>query len=119
MDDEPFDLETAELVSFNRRLEMREGTLRREIVFRTPTGKRIRLASCRLVSFHHRHLAAIRYEVVAEDAEADLVISSEIINRQPLPVQASDPRMAEGFVGRVLHPESEPLVHVRSNGFHY
>ena len=37
---------------------MREGTLRREIVFRTPTGKRIRLASCRLVSFHHRHLAA-------------------------------------------------------------
>ena len=68
VDDEPFDLETAELVSFNRRLEMREGTLRREIVFRTPTGKRIRLASCRLVSFHHRHLAAIRYEVVAEDA---------------------------------------------------
>src|SRR5918994_1237559 len=46
VDDEPFDLETAELVSFNRRLEMREGTLRREIVFRTPTGKRIRLASC-------------------------------------------------------------------------
>jgi alpha,alpha-trehalose phosphorylase len=104
VDDEPFDLETAELVSFNRRLEMREGTLRREIVFLTPTGKRIRLASCRLVSFHHRHLAAIRYEVVAEDAEADLVISSETINRQPLPVQTSDPRMAEGFVGRVLRP---------------
>ena len=104
VDDEPFDLETAELVSFNRRLEMREGTLRREIVFLTPTGKRIRLASCRLVSFHHRHLAAIRYEIIVEDAEADLVISSEMINRQPLPVQTSDPRMAEGMVGRVLQP---------------
>jgi alpha,alpha-trehalose phosphorylase len=104
VDDEPFDLETAELVSFNRRLEMREGTLRREIVFRTPTGKRIRLTSCRLVSFHHRHLAAIFYEVVAEDAEADLVISSETINRQPLPVQTTDPRVAAGFVGRVLKP---------------
>ena len=104
VDDEPFDLETAELVSFNRRLEMREGTLRREIVFLTPTGKRIRLASCRLVSFHHRHLAAIRYEIIVEDPEADLVISSEMINRQPLPVQTSDPRMAEGMVGRVLQP---------------
>ena len=37
-------------------------------------------------------------------AEADLVISSEMINRQPLPVQTSDPRMAEGFAGRVLQP---------------
>jgi alpha,alpha-trehalose phosphorylase len=104
VDDEPFDLERSELVFYNRRLDMRDGTMRREIVFVTPTGKRIRLSSCRLVSFHHRHLAATQYEVVAEDADAELIISSEMINRHPLPVDTSDPRMAQGFVGRVLRP---------------
>ena len=105
VDDEPFDLERSEILSYNRRLEMGEGLTRREVVFVTPTGKRIRLTSTRLVSFHHRHLAAISYEVTAEDADAELIISSEMINRSPLPVETADPRMAQGFVGRVLRPE--------------
>ena len=56
------------------------------------------------MSFAHRHLAAITYELSAEDAKADVVISSELRHQQPLPVDSSDPRLAVGFVGRVLHP---------------
>ena len=114
VDDEPFDLERSELVSYNRRLNMQDATLRREIVFVTPTGKRVRLATCRLVSFHHRHLAAIRYEVVAEDADVEFTISSEIVNRQNLPADTSDPRMAQGFAGRVLCPQGRVAEGLRA-----
>ncbi len=114
VDDEPFDLERSELVSYNRRLDMQDATLRREVVFVTPMGKRIRLSSCRLISFHDRHLAAIRYEVVAEDADVEFIISSEIVNRQNLPVDTSDPRMAQGFEGRVLRPHGQVAEGLRA-----
>ena len=52
----------------------------------------------------HRHLVGIEYELTAEDADTDILISSELVHRPPLAVDSSDPRLAEGFVGRVLHP---------------
>ena len=69
-----------------------------------PGGKRMHLRTVRLVSFAERNLAAIEYELFAEDADAEIVISSELANRQPLPVETADPRVAVGFVGRVLQP---------------
>src|SRR5215472_7414918 len=104
VDDEPFVLTTAEILSFRHTLDFRDGTLRRDVLWTTPSGKRLRLRTVRLVSFSHRHLAAIEYELTAEDADAEVVISSELANRQPLPVNTADPRLAEGFIGRVLHP---------------
>jgi alpha,alpha-trehalose phosphorylase len=104
VDDEPFVLTNAEILSFRRVLNLRDGTLKRDVRWATPSGKHIRLRTMRLVSFNHRHLAAIEYELTAEDADTEMVISSELANRQPLPVVSGDPRLAEGFVGRVLHP---------------
>ncbi|MEM7025887.1 MAG: glycoside hydrolase family 65 protein, partial [Pseudomonadota bacterium] len=104
VDDEPFDLARAELLRFDRMLDMKEGVYRRNVTWISPSGKRIRLQTTRLVSFVHRHLAAMQYELMAEDGDVDFVIASELINRQPLPVDTDDPRMGEGFAGRVLHP---------------
>ena len=104
VDDEPLLLTQAEILSFRRTLDFRDGTLGRDVRWVTPSGKRMRLRTTRLVSLRHRHLAAISYQLTAEDAEADVVISSELLHRQPLPVDSADPRLAEGFVGRVLHP---------------
>ncbi len=105
VDGERFLPAEAEVLSFRQSLDLRAGTLNREIVWATPAGCRMRLRSIRLVSFEHRHLAAIQYEVLAEDAEAEIVISSELLNRAPLPEQNSfDPRLAVGFTGRVLRP---------------
>src|SRR6516162_8472007 len=81
-------------------LDFRDGTLSRDVLWTTPSGKRLRLRTVRLVSFSHRHLAAIEYELTAGDAAAEVVISSELANRQPLPVTTTDPRLAEGFIGR-------------------
>jgi alpha,alpha-trehalose phosphorylase len=104
VDDQPFDLESAEVIGYHRSLDLRDGVLRREVVFETARGKRVRVASLRLVSLAYRNLAAIRHEVTLENADADLILSSELINRQPLPVETADPRLGQGFVGRVLHP---------------
>jgi alpha,alpha-trehalose phosphorylase len=104
VDDEPLLLTQAEILSFRRTLDFKDGTLKRDVRWVTPSGKRMRLRTTRLVSLRHRHLAVIAYRLTAEEAEADVVISSELLHRQPLPVESADPRLAEGFVGRVLHP---------------
>jgi hypothetical protein len=44
------------------------------------------------VSLRHRRLAAIDYQLTAEDAEADVVISSELLHCQPLAAESADPR---------------------------
>jgi len=105
VDGERFLPAEAEVLSFRQVLDLRAGTLSREIAWATPAGFHMRLRSLRLVSFHHRHLAAIQYEVLAEDAGVEIVISSELLNRAPLPGgDGSDPRLAVGFTGQVLQP---------------
>ena len=36
VDDQPFDLESAEVIGYHRSLDLRDGVLRREVVFETP-----------------------------------------------------------------------------------
>ncbi len=104
IDGDPFLPMRADVLSYRRALDLRTGTLVREIVWTTPGGRRMRLRTQRLVSFDHRHLAAIQYELIPEEADAEIVISSELVNRQPLPEDSSDPQLAAGFDGRVLLP---------------
>src|SRR6201984_840611 len=78
VDDEPFWLPDANLLSYDRRLNMKSGTLDREIVWETPAGKQVLITSRRLVSFVNRTVAAISYCVAILNAEAFVVISSEM-----------------------------------------
>ncbi|HSP75025.1 MAG TPA: glycoside hydrolase family 65 protein, partial [Cryobacterium sp.] len=114
VDDEPLVLTQADLLSYERRLDFAGGTLSRSLEWRTPSGKRVLIQSRRLVSFTERHLAIIEYEVTLLDADASVVISSQILNRQdgigeydaPKPTNGKDfdPRKAESFADRVLRP---------------
>ena len=107
VDDEPFYLPTASLLSFERALNMKSGTLDRGILWETAAGKQVSIKSRRLVSFQHRHLAAIHYQVTVLNAEAPVVISSEMINDHAdhigEPVHG-DPRRARSFRDQVLVP---------------
>jgi alpha,alpha-trehalose phosphorylase len=105
VDDEPLYLATADLRSYERSLDMRRGTLTRELEWLTPAGKRIRVRSERLVSFEHRHLMAVTYEVTVLDNGAPVVISSHIRNQQDDRDRGGDPRKARGFGHRVLVPQ--------------
>jgi alpha,alpha-trehalose phosphorylase len=94
VDDEPFDIRYGDLVRHERVLDFRAGVLRREVDWRSPTGREIRLRSTRLVSFVHRSVAAILYEVEPVDATTRIVVQSELVSNEPVPGQADDPRAA-------------------------
>jgi alpha,alpha-trehalose phosphorylase len=107
VDDEPFWLPSAHLLKYDRRLNMKSGTLDREILWETPTGKQVSITSRRLVSFPNRHVAAISYCVTVLNAQAFVVLSSEMAaNQSSARGDEEDPRLARAFLGRVLHPRA-------------
>jgi alpha,alpha-trehalose phosphorylase len=107
VDDEPFWLPNADLLSYDRRLNMKSGTLDREILWETAAGKRVSITSRRLVSFANRHVAAISYCVTLLNAEAFVVISSEMATHEPSGrLRSEDPRQAKALSGRLLRPRT-------------
>src|SRR6188472_1146773 len=104
VDDELFWLPKANIVSYDRRLNMKSGTLDRDILWETPSGKQVSIKSRRLVSFVHRHVAAISYHVTLLNADAAVVIASEMaLPQSSASASADDPRLARAFADRVLH----------------
>ena len=50
VDDEPFVIYKANLIEYERALNMKEGTLDRQLVWETPSGKRVAIRSRRMIS---------------------------------------------------------------------
>ena len=50
-----------------------------------------------MVSFTQRAIGAICYEVEAVDRDMNLVIQSELVANEELPLDTGDPRAAAGF----------------------
>ena len=114
VDDEPLYLATADLRSYERSLDMRTGTLTRSLEWLTPAGKRVRVRSERLVSFEHRHLMAVSYEVTVLDNHAPLVISSHIRNQQDEREPGGDPRKGRALPDLVLEPQGHSAADRRA-----
>ena len=57
VDDEPFGVAGTNIRHYDRRLNLKAGTLDRELHWETPSGKLVRIRTRRLVSFRH-HLAS-------------------------------------------------------------
>jgi alpha,alpha-trehalose phosphorylase len=67
----------------------------------------VSITSRRLVSFANRHVAAISYCVTLLNAQAFVVISSEMAtNEASARDSGADPRLARALPGRVLHPRA-------------
>jgi alpha,alpha-trehalose phosphorylase len=104
VDDEPFWLPDANLLTYDRRLNMKSGTLDREVLWETPAGKHVLIASRRLVSFVDRHVAAISYRVTLLNADASIIVSSEMLATSSTSrTNGSDPRQTKFLADRVLH----------------
>ncbi|MFA9565938.1 MAG: glycoside hydrolase family 65 protein, partial [Acidimicrobiales bacterium] len=114
VDDEPLLLSSADLEHYERVLDFRAGTYRRDVEWRTPAGKRIRVGVERMVSLQHRHLAMVTLEIELLDHPAPIVVSSQLLNRQDgedeyhvrsaALGEGRDPRKARTFDHRVLEP---------------
>ncbi|MGH3267161.1 MAG: glycoside hydrolase family 65 protein, partial [Trebonia sp.] len=108
--DEPFDIRYGIVRSHTRRLDMRAGPLTREVVWTSPAGHSVKVRSVRLVSLTQRAIAAISYSVTPVDPAVDageelpadgpaggpvrIVILSEIVANEEVPVMSADPRAA-------------------------
>jgi alpha,alpha-trehalose phosphorylase len=114
VEDEPLLLDIADLEHYERSIDFRDGLLRRELVWCTSAGKRVKVTTTRMASARARHLAVMTMEVELLDGDAPIVISSQLLNRQDggdeyhvrsaAMGEGVDPRKAEGFDRRVLEP---------------
>ncbi|MFJ8358011.1 glycoside hydrolase family 65 protein [Streptomyces sp. NPDC093984] len=104
VDDEQVDLRYGRLLSHERVLDLRAGVLHRVCEWVSPVGKAVRVRSTRLVSFTHRAVAAIAYEVEPLDDEVRVVIQSELVANEPMPRPSDDPRVAAALESP-LQPE--------------
>ena len=104
VDDEPLFLPTAHMREYARILDMRNGTLTRDLLWTTPAGKHVRVRSCRLASLEHRHVAAMSFEVTVDRPSPVVIVSrlAEAAERRGASAQGLDPRLGRKFDGRVL-----------------
>ena len=116
VDDEPLSLDVADVREYERVLDMREGVLRRHVLWTTPSGKDVRIDFSRMVSFEEKHLVVMTVDVTVLNADAPVTVSCQLINRQDgedvyggtpnAPKKAGfDPRKTERFQERVLQPQ--------------
>jgi len=118
VDDEPFDVRYGQLEAHERTLDLRAGTLDRVVTWTTPSGRRVRVTSKRLVSLTQRAVAAIRYCVEPlDDRPVRVVVQSELVANEQLPAIKDDPRVAatveQALVAELQaqHELSAALVH--------
>ncbi|MGW4567254.1 glycoside hydrolase family 65 protein, partial [Streptomyces sp. NPDC004561] len=94
VDDHPCDLRYGRLLAHERVLDFRTGVLSRTARWTTPSGRTVRIASQRLVSFTQRAVAAVVYEVEPLDGPVTVAVQSELVANEQLPQFEGDPRVA-------------------------
>lgn len=111
IDDEPLSFDEMEVHEYSRALDMRTGVLQRNVVWVTPSGKRVRMRDERMVSFEERHLAVLRLELTVENADAPVTVSCQMINRQDgAGIYAGDPMAPKGGGGAGFDPRKSDRI---------
>ncbi len=108
VDDEPFDVRYGTLHEHERVLDLRAGTLTRKVHWSSPTGAEVRVTSTRLVSFTHRAVAAILYEVEPVDRSLGVVVQSELVANETVEYTGGDPRAAAALTSPLVLEENFP-----------
>ena len=123
VDDEPLDIRYGELRTHERVLDLRSGTLTRELEWVSPAGKAVRVRSERLVSLAQRAVAAISYTVEPVDQPLLVVVQSQLTANEDLPAGGGDPRVEAALIrpllpeGHVVDDSGVTLLHrVRESG---
>lgn len=105
IDGEFFDMHLGELKEYNRTLHMDKGILTRDLIWKSPKGKQIKLSTTRMVSFLHKNLMAIHYEVTPLNFDGEIRIVSSIDTDVINHTADTNPLIDYGPYGRRLHTE--------------
>ena len=104
---EQFSLFTGEVEAYKRTLDLKEGVLRRELIWISPKGKRAQINFERFVSQTNRHLALQRCKVTPLNFQGEVTISSQIngdvynyhhLREQALEVLSVDLKNESGYI---------------------
>lgn len=109
VDDEPFDVRYGRLLAHERTLDFRAGTLKRTVDWQSPAGRTVRVHSTRFVSFTHRSIVGILYEVEPLNARVDIVVQSELVANEQLPTATKDPRIAGSIESPLVSEEYQAV----------
>src|SRR5262249_60326305 len=90
----------------DRVLDFRAGTLKRTAEWCSPARRAVRVTSVRFVSFTHRSIVGISYEVEPLDGRANVVVQSELVANEQLPSLAGDPRSAAAIESPLVSEEN-------------
>lgn len=109
IENEEFDMLKGEILSYERSLDLKEGILRRNLIWKSPKGKEVKISIERLVSLKRKHITSIHYEVTPINFSGEIKIISALDGDVTNLTTEDDPRVGGGFHGRVLLVEDKKL----------
>lgn len=115
IEDEEFDMLKGQLLDYERSLNFKEGILKRNLIWRSEKGKEVKIDIERLISFEHKHLAAINYKVTPLNFDGMIKVVSCIDGSVSNLSAENDPRVGSGFTGRVLSLEESKVFDTRGS----
>ena len=118
VDDEPFDVRYGELHRHERQLDFRAGVLHREVEWSSPSRRKVKITSTRIVSFVQRSVGAIKFEVEALDQPVRVVLQSELVANEPPPAPTDGDPRAAAVLNEPWEPQSNSSDGVRIELIH-
>ncbi len=116
LEGEQFNLTRGTIIEYKRFLDMKNGCLHRNLVWRSPEGREVEIKARRVVPFAHRHLVAFEYRVKALNFSGKVIISSYLDGAVENHVhEEDDPRFSAALGGlglkvkRIIADE-EPVI---------
>ena len=97
LDGDLFDMGAGLVEDYRRSLSMKSGVLERSLTWTSPHGKKARIRFRRLVSFEHRHAAAIRLEVTPVNFDGTVEIRSALESEARNRSGGDDPRVGSSL----------------------
>lgn len=104
VDGEAFGLDTGTVLAYERELDFRGGVLARSVDWESASGKRLRIASRRLVCLQRKHVAALEVSVTPLNFSGALRIVSSIDADVGNLQAGDDPRVGSTISGPSLLP---------------
>lgn len=125
VDGEAFALDAGRVLAYERVLDFRSGVLARTVEWESASGKRLRIASRRLVCLQRKHVAALEVAVTPLNFSGPLTLVSDIDADVSNLQAGDDPRVGSAISGPSLQPvgrqvgASDVLVlqRTRNSGF--
>jgi alpha,alpha-trehalose phosphorylase len=102
VDSEPFTLDTGTVLAYERLLDFRSGVLERSVEWESASGKRLRIASRRLVCLQRKHVAALEVAVTPLNFSGPVRILSDIDAAVSNLQAGDDPRVGSAITGPSL-----------------